>query len=124
MTVGSASFFVLGPDVPTPQLSTDKMPETEATPTDLILRQVEYYMSDHSYPFDDHLRSLQREADGCVPLAELVNPAHFEACTSEIFGPFQVVTDYDDASLPLVVLRDELCGAAPHVRMLVLLQAA
>ena len=48
------------------------MPETEATPTDLILRQVEYYMSDHSYPFDDHLRSLQREADGCVPLAELV----------------------------------------------------
>jgi 1-pyrroline-5-carboxylate dehydrogenase len=38
-----------------------------------------------------------------VPLAELVNPAHFEACTSEIFGPFQIVTDYDDASLPLVL---------------------
>ena len=38
-----------------------------------------------------------------VPLEELVKPEHFGACTTEIFGPFQVLSDYSDASLPLVL---------------------
>jgi len=38
-----------------------------------------------------------------VPLEEMVKPEHFEACTTEIFGPFQVVTEYTDESLPLVL---------------------
>jgi 1-pyrroline-5-carboxylate dehydrogenase len=38
-----------------------------------------------------------------VPLAELVKPAHFELCTTEIFGPFQVVTSYGDADTGRVI---------------------
>lgn len=29
-----------------------------------------------------------------VPLAELVQPANFKLCTTEVFGPFQVVTEW------------------------------
>ena len=32
-----------------------------------ILRQVEYYFSDDSYPFDDYIKS--QETDGWTPLA-------------------------------------------------------
>ena len=38
-----------------------------------------------------------------VPLEELLRPEYFEVCTTEIFGPFQVVTHFDDASLDLVL---------------------
>merc|ERR1711963_186566 len=38
-----------------------------------------------------------------VPLEELTKPEHFEECTKEIFGPFQVLTEYSDASLQTVL---------------------
>ena len=38
-----------------------------------------------------------------VPLAELVKPAHYALCTTEIFGPFQVVTSFSDSQVPLVL---------------------
>lgn len=38
-----------------------------------------------------------------VPLDEMLKPENFEACTEEIFGPFQVVTEYDDSSLDKVL---------------------
>ncbi|KAL7565046.1 hypothetical protein ACA910_020754 [Epithemia clementina (nom. ined.)] len=38
-----------------------------------------------------------------VPLDEMTKPGHFEACTTEIFAPFQVVTYYNDQSLDKVL---------------------
>lgn len=38
-----------------------------------------------------------------VPLEELVKPEYFDLCATEIFGPFQVVTDFDDSNLDLVL---------------------
>lgn len=38
-----------------------------------------------------------------VPLREMLREEHFEAVTTELFGPFQVVTRYGDAELPLVL---------------------
>ncbi|KAJ1448653.1 Aldehyde/histidinol dehydrogenase [Pelagophyceae sp. CCMP2097] len=38
-----------------------------------------------------------------VPLDQLTSEAHFEACTKEIFGPFQVLTTYTGAQLPVVL---------------------
>ncbi len=38
-----------------------------------------------------------------VPLQELVKDEHFGACTTEIFGPFQVVTTFTDEELCLVL---------------------
>ncbi|KAG2499023.1 hypothetical protein HYH03_003208 [Edaphochlamys debaryana] len=38
-----------------------------------------------------------------VPLAEALKPEHFEAVTTEVFGPFQVVTEWSDGQLPLVL---------------------
>ncbi|XP_078432178.1 aldehyde dehydrogenase 12A1 [Wolffia australiana] len=38
-----------------------------------------------------------------VPLAELVKEGHFELVTKEIFGPFQIVTEYKDDQLSLVL---------------------
>jgi len=46
-----------------------------------------------------------------VPLAELLKPEHFDACTTEVFGPFQVLTSYDDGSLDLVL---EACERMSH----------
>jgi 1-pyrroline-5-carboxylate dehydrogenase len=47
-----------------------------------------------------------------VPLKEiLANESNFCAATTEIFGPFQVITEYDDASLPLVL---ESCERMSH----------
>lgn len=34
-----------------------------------------------------------------VPLKELVKPENFELVTTEIFGPFQILTSYDDRHL-------------------------
>uniref|UniRef100_M4B5F0 Aldehyde dehydrogenase domain-containing protein n=1 Tax=Hyaloperonospora arabidopsidis (strain Emoy2) TaxID=559515 RepID=M4B5F0_HYAAE len=38
-----------------------------------------------------------------VPLKEFVKPENFELVTTEIFGPFQILTEYDDNELPLVL---------------------
>lgn len=38
-----------------------------------------------------------------VPLEEALKPANFEAVTTELFGPFQVITSYNDDTLPLVL---------------------
>ncbi|KAF5834870.1 putative aldehyde dehydrogenase MIS1, partial [Dunaliella salina] len=35
-----------------------------------------------------------------VPLEEALKPEHFEAVTTELFGPFQVITEYTDEQLP------------------------
>lgn len=46
-----------------------------------------------------------------VPLDQLLSTEHFGACVKEIFGPFQVVTEYDDASLECVL---EACERMSH----------
>lgn len=38
-----------------------------------------------------------------VPLEEMLKEEHFEACTSELFAPFQVVTYYNDDTLDQVL---------------------
>lgn len=38
-----------------------------------------------------------------VPLEEMMKEEHFEACASEIFAPFQVVTSFNDATLDVVL---------------------
>jgi 1-pyrroline-5-carboxylate dehydrogenase len=46
-----------------------------------------------------------------VPLKELVKPGNFELATTEIFGPFQVLTEYDDSELPSVLAALERMDA-------------
>jgi 1-pyrroline-5-carboxylate dehydrogenase len=38
-----------------------------------------------------------------VPLDEMLKPANYTQCTTEIFGPFQVVTSFGDADVPRVI---------------------
>lgn len=38
-----------------------------------------------------------------VPLHEMLKEENFETCVTEIFGPFQVVTYFNDSTLPLVL---------------------
>ncbi|GAB4819738.1 hypothetical protein N2152v2_006784 [Parachlorella kessleri] len=38
-----------------------------------------------------------------VPLREMLKPENFEVATTEVFGPFQVLTHYGDAELPHVL---------------------
>lgn len=38
-----------------------------------------------------------------VPLHQLVKPEYYDLCTTEIFGGFQIIVEYDDESLPLVL---------------------
>ncbi len=38
-----------------------------------------------------------------VPLEELVNPKNLELISTEIFGPFQIVTSYKDSDKKLIV---------------------
>ncbi|RLN55695.1 hypothetical protein BBJ29_003460 [Phytophthora kernoviae] len=38
-----------------------------------------------------------------VPLKEMIKPENFELVTTEIFGPFQILTEYDDSDLPHVL---------------------
>jgi len=45
-----------------------------------------------------------------VPLKEMLKPENFDTCVTEIFGPFQVLTEYDDESLELVL---EACERIP-----------
>lgn len=46
-----------------------------------------------------------------VPLDQILQKEHFEACTTELFGPFQVVTSYAEGQLPLVL---EACERMSH----------
>ena len=48
-----------------------------------------------------------------VPLERLVDPDHFALCTTELFGPFQVLTTFSDATLPLVL--EALEGMTAHL---------
>lgn len=38
-----------------------------------------------------------------VPLDEMLKAEHYDACTTEIFGPFQVVTEYKDGEVSKVI---------------------
>lgn len=38
-----------------------------------------------------------------VPLEQALRPEHFDAVTTEVFGPYQVVTEYSDGQLPHVL---------------------
>ncbi|GMJ13767.1 aldehyde dehydrogenase 12A1, ARABIDOPSIS THALIANA DELTA1-PYRROLINE-5-CARBOXYLATE DEHYDROGENASE [Hibiscus trionum] len=38
-----------------------------------------------------------------VPLEEILKPANYELVTKEIFGPFQIITDYKKDQLPMVL---------------------
>jgi len=38
-----------------------------------------------------------------VPLKEMVKPENYSTCVTELFAPFQVITVYDDYTLPLVL---------------------
>eukprot|EP00697_Spironema_sp_BW2_P015620 gnl/Spiro4/6549_TR3367_c0_g1_i1.p1 gnl/Spiro4/6549_TR3367_c0_g1~~gnl/Spiro4/6549_TR3367_c0_g1_i1.p1 ORF type:complete len:346 (+),score=54.30 gnl/Spiro4/6549_TR3367_c0_g1_i1:664-1701(+) len=38
-----------------------------------------------------------------VPLREILKPENFQLCTTEIFGPFQIITEYKHEELPLVL---------------------
>ncbi|GFR43750.1 hypothetical protein Agub_g4862 [Astrephomene gubernaculifera] len=46
-----------------------------------------------------------------VPLEEALRPEHFEAVTTEVFGPFQVVTEWGEGQLPQVL---EACERMSH----------
>ena len=37
-----------------------------------------------------------------VPLESLMNPEHFKVASTELFGPFQIMTTYSDEQLPMV----------------------
>lgn len=45
-----------------------------------------------------------------VPLESMLQPEHFDAVTTEVFGPFQVVTQWGDAQLPRVLEALERMG--------------
>jgi 1-pyrroline-5-carboxylate dehydrogenase len=55
---------------------------------------------EHSIP--DKYGSYQPTAV-FVPITQAVKPEFFDLVTTEIFGPFQVVTEYDDSQLNLVL---------------------
>jgi 1-pyrroline-5-carboxylate dehydrogenase len=46
-----------------------------------------------------------------VPIDELLKESNFKNCVTEIFGPFQVVTEYKDEELPKVL---EACERMSH----------
>jgi len=46
-----------------------------------------------------------------VPLSELVKPENFDDCVEEIFGPFQVVTEYADSEICTVL---DTCERMSH----------
>lgn len=46
-----------------------------------------------------------------VPIEEALKPEHFSEVMKEIFGPFQVLTSYDDQSVELVL---EACERMSH----------
>jgi len=46
-----------------------------------------------------------------VPLSEMMKEHNFQLCTTEIFAPFQVITQYDDTQIDLVL---EACERISH----------
>eukprot|EP00607_Mallomonas_marina_P007309 CAMPEP_0182418200 /NCGR_PEP_ID=MMETSP1167-20130531/2677_1 /TAXON_ID=2988 /ORGANISM="Mallomonas Sp, Strain CCMP3275" /LENGTH=503 /DNA_ID=CAMNT_0024592287 /DNA_START=291 /DNA_END=1802 /DNA_ORIENTATION=+ len=38
-----------------------------------------------------------------VPIEAMMKPENFSLCTTEIFGPFQIIVEYNDSQLPLVL---------------------
>jgi 1-pyrroline-5-carboxylate dehydrogenase len=46
-----------------------------------------------------------------VPIKELLDPKHFKICTTELFGPFQIVTSYAEGEIDLVL---EACERMDH----------
>ena len=38
-----------------------------------------------------------------VPLTEMIKEEYFETCSTELFGPFQIVTEYTDSQLSVVL---------------------
>ena len=38
-----------------------------------------------------------------IPLDQFVAEENFALCTTEIFGPFQLIVDYDDSNIDLVL---------------------
>lgn len=38
-----------------------------------------------------------------VPLEQILKPEHYDLVTKEIFGPFQIVTEYKDCQVPMVL---------------------
>jgi len=46
-----------------------------------------------------------------VPLEEMMKIDHFNACVKEVFAPFQVITEYDDDSLDMVL---DACERMSH----------
>ena len=46
-----------------------------------------------------------------VPITELLKDEHFDTCTKELFGPFQVLTTYTDEQEHMVL---EACERIPH----------
>ena len=48
-----------------------------------------------------------------VPLQELVKPQHVDLCTTELFAPFQVISYYNDQTLPIVL--DLMEGMSHHL---------
>lgn len=51
-----------------------------------------------------------------VPLDQLLKPENFGLCTTEIFGPFQVVTSYNDSQLDSVLQALEVLMIDIHAR--------
>jgi 1-pyrroline-5-carboxylate dehydrogenase len=46
-----------------------------------------------------------------VPIEEMLKPENFEVCSTEIFAPFQVVTEYSESQIDLVI---EACERMSH----------
>jgi len=46
-----------------------------------------------------------------IPLQQLIKDEYFGLCTTEIFGPFQIVVEYDDSELDTVLSVLERCEA-------------
>lgn len=65
-------------------------------------------LTDHNIP--DEYGAVEPTAV-FVPLEEMLKNEYFDACTTEIFAPFQVVTEYRDDQIDLVV---EACERMSH----------
>mmetsp|Transcript_4507 Transcript_4507/g.6659 ORF Transcript_4507/g.6659 Transcript_4507/m.6659 type:complete len:367 (-) Transcript_4507:40-1140(-) len=65
-------------------------------------------LSDHDIP--DKYGAVEPTAV-FVPLAEMLKPEHFEHCVTELFAPFQVVTEYKEDELHFVL---DACERMSH----------
>ena len=66
-----------------------------------VLRQVEYYFSDDSFPFDDYMKG-KCDGEGYVPLAEVCSFAKMKAYTTDVDVVKAALADSD-----AVVLSDD-----------------